>query len=107
MSRVRTSVDGHRSRGDRCRSDAGEDRPVERNEPTQALTARAGEVAAAERERALRTFDDCPVEVRETARRALSTMAVRIAVQVIEPAVVAAAADDRTGETVADLFRKE
>jgi hypothetical protein len=63
------------------------------------LAARAGAVAAAERERALRAFGDDT-----TARRALSTMAVRIAVQVVEPAVAAAEAGDRTEAAVAELF---
>jgi hypothetical protein len=63
------------------------------------LATRAGAVAATERERALRAFDDDT-----TARRALSTMAVRIAVQVVEPAVAAAEAGDRAEAAVAELF---
>ncbi|WP_372909972.1 hypothetical protein [Salinigranum sp.] len=66
------------------------------------LATRAGAVAAAERERALRAFDGDT-----TARRALSTMAVRIAVQAVEPAVAAAEAGDRTEAAVAELFVSE
>lgn len=68
----------------------------------RALAARAGEVACEESRQAVRAFDDDCGE----ARRALSTMAVRIAVQVIEPAVVAVETDDAT-ETVAELFVDE
>jgi hypothetical protein len=63
------------------------------------LATRAGAVAAAERDRALRAFDGDTA-----ARRALSTMAVRIAVQVVEPAVAAAEAGDRAEAAVAELF---
>jgi hypothetical protein len=71
------------------------------------LTRRAGDVAAAERTRALREFDDGAFEDTAAARRALSTMAVRVAVQTIAPAVAAARTSDRAGETVSDLFVEE
>jgi hypothetical protein len=88
------------SHGDADDSD-GDRGAAERNngDLRRLLAARAGTVVAAERERALRAFDDDT-----TARRALSTMAVRIAVQVVEPAVAAAEADDRTEAVVAELF---
>jgi hypothetical protein len=71
------------------------------DELRRALTTRAGEVVEAERQRAVRSFDD------DMAERVLSTMAVRIAVQVVEPALLAANADERCSAVVDDLFLGE
>ncbi len=102
MSRVRTSTEASPS------SDASPDADphgddVDSDDLRRLLTARAGEVVAAERERALRGFDDD-----SGARRVLSTMAVRIAVQAVEPAVVASErGGDGVRDVAAELFAAE
>ncbi|WP_162562307.1 hypothetical protein [Salinigranum rubrum] len=102
MTHVRTAAEERTPPDDDSRVDAechGVD-DIDSDDLRGLLTARAGEVAAAERERALRAFDDDP-----GARRTLSTMAVRIAVQAVEPAAAAAEhGDDRVEATVTELF---
>lgn len=93
-ARLDTDLDG----GD---SDGLDDDELDSDHLRRHLTTRAGEVAAAERERALRAFDDA------AARRVLSTMAVRLAVRVVEPAVVAAETDDGAEAVVTELFLGE
>lgn len=104
-SRAAEAVEqGTRPAGDGVDGDA--DRPTAAtSDPTPGgrLAGRAGDVVSVELERALRAFDDGS-GVPPEARRVLSTMAVRIAVGVVRPPVVAAD-DGRAAETMSELFR--
>jgi hypothetical protein len=105
MTHVRTAAEARTSSDDGTRVDAEPDGvdAIGDREVHRLLANRAGVVASAERERALRAFDDD-----SEARRTLSTMAVRIAVQAVAPAAVAAEhGDDRVESTVAELFVDE
>lgn len=104
MSRMRTTAGARTSSDGETRIDAESDGVdgVDDQDLYQLLADRAG-VVAAERARALRAFDNDP-----GARCALSTMAVRIAVQTVEPAAVATErGDERVRDVVADLFAAE
>lgn len=77
-------------------------RATSEREVGRRLAGRAGDVVSVELDRALGAFDDgsgVPPEV----RRALSTMAIRIAVGVVRPPAIAAD-DERDVETMAELF---
>lgn len=100
MSRVSPATDVATTRTDDHA--VGSDVVPDSDELRRALTSRAGEVVETERRRAVRSFEDDDV-----ARRVLTTMAVRIAVQLVEPALLAAETDERCSAVVDDLFLGE
>jgi hypothetical protein len=77
--------------------------PADRRDTLRALATRGGEVVVAERRRALREFDDGSGVSPET-QRIVSTMAVRIVVQLVRRPAAAVATDDHAAEVAADLF---
>ena len=77
---------------------------ADRRDALRGLTEHGGELAVEETRRALRTLDDGPGVDPET-RRVLTTMAVRLSMRLLRrPTVAVEASDDRTAETVAELF---
>lgn len=93
------SVDGDGGGPD----EAGRRAATTDQELARQLASRAGDVATAERDRAVRAFGDGSDRSAD-AHRILTTMAVRIAVGLCRTPMAAAADDEARVETMTELF---